>query len=491
MKKNLKKLLLATAFLFLFKPTDAKAANVEDSVIKIFTTYNSPNYYSPWKMKNTSSSTGSGVVIKDNRILTCAHVITDQTFIQVQKNADPQKYIAKVEWVSHDADLAILKVEDKNFFNNTPAIEIGDLPSLQDNVMAYGYPRGGNKISITKGVVSRIEINTYSHGRRNLLTVQIDAAINPGNSGGPVIKDNKVVGIAFQSYNNAQNLGYMVPVPVIKHFFDDIKDGKYDGFPKAGITNWSVTENPALRKFYKIDKIEGGVVVNKIAPVSPASEKLKKGDILLKIDGQDIASDGTIKFNEKDRLWFSYLISSKQFNDNVELEIIRNGKKEIVNLKLFDYEELVPDIVYDQLPSYFSYGGFVFTKLTKNLIEEWGDDWYSRAPFNFVKLNEEGDKSITLEDVPVIIDFLPDEINVGYNYATYKSVRSVNGVKVKSLSHLAEVIYNVKDEFLNIELEGNHNIILPTKDLKEANKRISDRYKVPSYSDDIRKVVNK
>ncbi|MEK7434257.1 MAG: trypsin-like peptidase domain-containing protein [Cyanobacteriota bacterium] len=491
MNKTIKKLLLVSAFLFILKPSIAKADSIESSVIKVFTTSNSPNYYTPWKMKNTTSSTGSGVVIEGNRILTCAHVITEQTFLQVQKNSDPKKYIAKVEWVSHDSDLAILKVDDETFFDNAKAIEIGELTNLQDNVMVYGFPRGGSKLSITKGVVSRLEITSYSHGRRNLLTVQIDAAINPGNSGGPVIKDKKIVGIAFQTYSNSQSLGYMVPIPIIKHFMDDIKDGKYDGFPKVGINSWSVTENPALRKYYKIDNVKGGILINKINYGSPAYGKIRKNDVLLKIDGQEIASDGTIEFNNDDRLWFTYLISAKQTNDKMEVELIRDGKKEIISLNLFSYDELVKDKVYDQMPSYFSYAGFVFTKLSKNLIEEWGEDWYSRAPFSFVRYNEDGNKSSLIDDIPVIVDYLPDELNVGYGNASYKVVKKVNGIEIKSLNHLVETIKGIKDEFLNLELEPDYNVIIPLKDIETINKRISDIYKVPFYSDDIKEMFFK
>lgn len=486
MNKVYKKILLATVLGFALTPSKAYANNnIEKSVIKIFTTSNSPNFFSPWKMKNTSSATGSGVVIQGNKILTCAHVIADETFIQVQKNADPRKYIAKVESVSHDADLAILKLEDESFFSDTKSLDLGGLPDLQDNVMVYGYPKGGNKLSITKGVVSRIEITNYSHSGRGLLSVQVDAAINSGNSGGPVIKDDKIVGIAFQSYTNAQNLGYVVPVPVIKHFLTDMKDGKYDGFPKLGVIGWSVTENPALRKYYGIENISGGILINKITEYSPVYGKLQNDDILLKIDDKEIASDGTIPFSQNDRIWFSYLISSKQAGDTVKVEYIRNKKREKTEIKLAYYNEEIKEIDYTIKPSFIMYGGFVFTKLTRNLLEEWGDDWFSKAPFAFIKYSEEGNPE-SIENAVVIIDYMPDEINVGYSSCYYKIVKSVNGIKVKSLHHFVELLKNIKDDFINIETNQNYNMILSKKDIDKANARISDRYKIPFYSQDIK-----
>lgn len=489
MTKLYKKLLLSTLLFFALNPSKVHAGEmpIEKSVIKIFTTSNSPNFFSPWKMKNTNSSTGSGVVIMGDKILTCAHVIEDETFIQVQKNADPKKYIAKVESVSHDSDLAILKVEDKSFFSDTKSLDLGGLPDLQDGVMVYGYPKGGNKLSITKGVVSRIEITSYSHSGRGLLSVQVDAAINPGNSGGPVIKDNKIVGIAFQTYNNAQNLGYVVPVPVIQHFLTDMKDGKYDGFPKLGVNGWSVTENPALRTYYGIDDLSGGILINKITKESPAFEKLQKGDILLKLDDKEIASDGTISFNKTDRIWFSYLISSKQSGDTVTAEYIRNKKREKTSIKLAYYNEEMKEVDFTKKPSYILYGGFVFTKLTKNLLEEWGDDWYSKAPFGFIKYSEDGNPE-GVENAVVIVDYMPDEINVGYNDCYYKIIKSVNGTKVRSLNHFVQILKEIKDDYINIQTEQNYNMILSKKNIDEANSRISDRYKIPFYSQDIKEL---
>lgn len=71
----------------------------------------------------------------------------------------------------------------------------------------------------------------YSHGRTALLAIQVDAAINSGNSGGPVLLGDRVVGIAFQCLTSGDNIGYIIPVPVINHFLEDLRrnSGKYTG----------------------------------------------------------------------------------------------------------------------------------------------------------------------------------------------------------------------------------------------------------------------
>ncbi len=254
--------------------------SLTDTVVKVFVTTNKMDYYRPWQSEGIRAGSGSGVIITGNRILTNAHVVSNHTFIQVKKDADSKKYTAEVVAIGHDCDLALLEVHDSSFFEDVAPLEFGNLPKQQDSVVVIGYPQGGGKISITEGVVSRVEITSYAQSARKLLTVQIDAAINPGNSGGPVVKDNKLVGIAMQVFQAGQNIGYMIPVPVIEHFFKDLEDGNYEGFPLLGI-DFKNTENTALRKYYGITQEEGGVLVTRVLPFSPASGKVEEGDTIL------------------------------------------------------------------------------------------------------------------------------------------------------------------------------------------------------------------
>ncbi|KAI7726348.1 hypothetical protein M8C21_008004, partial [Ambrosia artemisiifolia] len=199
-----------------------------DSVVKIFTVSSSPNYFLPWQNKSQRESMGSGFVISGKRIVTNAHVVADYTFVLVRKHGSPTKYRAEVKAVGHECDLAILTIESDEFWEGMKFLELGDIPFMQEAVAVVGYPQGGDNISVTKGVVSRVEPTQYVHGATQLLAIQIDAAINPGNSGGPAIMGDKVAGVAFQNLSGAENIGYIIPVPVIKHFVDGVEaSGNY------------------------------------------------------------------------------------------------------------------------------------------------------------------------------------------------------------------------------------------------------------------------
>jgi len=198
-------------------------------------------------------------MIGDGKLLTNAHCVEHDTQVKVKRRGDDKKYIAKVLARGIECDLALLSVENEEFWKGTEALSFGRLPCLQDSVTVVGYPLGGDTISVTKGVVSRIEVTPYAHGTSDLLGIQIDAAINPGNSGGPAFNEQgECIGVAFQVYRSdeAENIGYVIPTTVVSHFLNDYqKNGKYTGFPCLGVLLQKL-ENPALRESLKVPSSE-------------------------------------------------------------------------------------------------------------------------------------------------------------------------------------------------------------------------------------------
>ncbi len=117
--------------------------SVKNSVVKIFTVVKRPDYNQPWQMSSQHRGGGSGCIIKGNKILTSAHVVSDCTFIQVKKYDGTKKYTAYINEVDHSCDLAVLKLHDESFFDGAKPLKIGELPSLGDKVTVYGFPIGG------------------------------------------------------------------------------------------------------------------------------------------------------------------------------------------------------------------------------------------------------------------------------------------------------------------------------------------------------------
>ncbi|KAF7809555.1 protease Do-like 10, mitochondrial [Senna tora] len=475
-----------------------------DSVVKIFTVSCSPSYFLPWQNKSQRETMGSGFVIPGKKILTNAHVVADHSFVLVRKHGSSTKYRAEVKFVGHECDLAILIIESEEFWDGMNALELGDIPFLQEAVAVVGYPQGGDNISVTKGVVSRVEPTQYAHGASQLLAIQIDAAINPGNSGGPAIMGNKVAGVAFQNLSGAENIGYIIPVPVIKHFISGVEEkGKYVGFCSLGLS-CQPTENVHLRNHFHMQPDMTGVLVSKINPLSDAYKVLKKDDVILTFDGVPIANDGTVPFRNRERITFDHLVSMKKPNEKAVVKVLRDGEEHEFSIILRPLKPLVPVHQFDKLPSYYIFAGLVFVPLTQPFLHEFGEDWYNTSPRRLCErsLRELPKKEnqqlvilsqlcvachqrwvpVTCRDVeigpPSIV--LMDDINAGYERLSELQVLKVNGTEVDNLKHLCQLVENCSKETVRFDLDDDRVIALNHEMAKIATSRILQRHRIPS-----------
>lgn len=477
MKKILLIILLILSAPLIISANDA----IEGAIVKIFTVGNSPDYNQPWQMKGQYSTSGSGCVIDGNRILTNAHVVSNHAFIQVMKFGDTKKYVAQIKAIDHDADLALLTVDDREFFKGVQPVAIGGVPNLSDKVKVYGFPVGGEKLSITEGVVSRIETTRYSHSYLYYLSVQIDAAINPGNSGGPVVSNNKLVGIAFQALSSSQSIGYAIPTVMIKHFLSDLKDGKYEGFPGLGI-NYQGLESDSYRKKLGMKDKQTGVVVTDVAYGTSSWDVLKKGDVILNIDGVKIENDGTVKYGNKGRVDMTFITDQKYVGQSATVTVLRDKVQKKLTMKLKKESQIVPIQQYDIKPTYYIFGGIVFTELTGNYIQLFGGD--CNAPAELL-MHINGD--VMKEDkrsVIVIRQVFADESNIGYHNNVNDIIENVNGENVVDMKDLIAKIEATKGEFLELGLEGGRKIVLDFKASQKASPGILERYRIPADRSD-------
>jgi len=444
--------------------------NPKIAMVQIYTTSQTPDYDLPWQMNAPSKSGGSGCIIVNHRILTNAHVVADNTFIQIRKAGGVEKFTAEVEYISHESDLAVLKVKDEMFFQNTSPIALGKLSQMRDNITVYGFPRGGEKLFITKGTISRIENGFYSHGGRNLLSIQIDATIDSGSSGGPILFKGKIVGLTFQG---DKNINSGIPVTVIRQFLKDIKDKKCHGIPALGITTQSL-ENPDMRSFFKMKKKMTGILINRVAFNSSCWNILKENDVLLSINKIKIANDKTIKFRDNDRLSFNTEVQKYQLGDTIGITYLRNGMEYKQKLILKKRSSLVPMTKYDTKPIYYSFAGFIFTNLNFNFIKTWNklDD----VPNKMMYYLFSGRLSKKRKQVIVLSKIFSDDINRGYQNLTNEVLKSVNGKPIRDMIHLRQEIEENKGEYIRFTFENEKRIVLQYKKAIKISPKILKRY---------------
>jgi S1-C subfamily serine protease len=460
-----------------------RAMDISQGTVKIIKTSVSPDYNLPWTMKDPETSVGSGAIIRGGYILTNAHVVSDATYIQVKKESDPEMYEAEIVSIGHDCDLAILRAKDRRFYRNTIELEFGGIPELRSRVTTYGYPMGGSRISITEGITSRIEIGEYSHsGSVSFLMIQTDAAINPGNSGGPVMQNNRIVGVAFQASANSDNIGYMIPVPVIEHFLHDVRDGKYDGFPTLGVFTETL-DNISYRRYLGMKDGQSGVLVSIVIPDGGAEKHIRPGDVMLSLDSVPIANDGTIAFMQG-RIMYSYLIDRKQIGETVTLGVLRKGSVISVSYPLRSYPSRISWFnEYETLPRYCIVGGLVFQVLSKEYLMTWDKWWYTadRRLLYYYSCYMSDDIFPDRKEFIVLNRVLPDRTNTYLSDIHDRVIDQINDMKIRSLADVVEAFKKPSGAFHVIRFDGSSfPLVLKASAVEEANARIREKYNIPS-----------
>ncbi|CAH8307330.1 unnamed protein product [Eruca vesicaria subsp. sativa] len=442
-----------------------------NSVVKVFCLSSTSSVLQPWQKKLPTKKSGSGFVISNNKILTNAHVVSDHTFVQVRKHDSPTKFKAKVETVGHDCDLAILKINSKKFWKDLKPLDLGDVPPLNETVFVVGFPRGGDNISITKGVVSRVEVTKYAHSKAKLMTIQTDAAINSGNSGGPAFMDNKVIGVAFQGLTSSQNIGYIIPTPIVKHFITSVEENvQFPGFCSLGISCQSM-ENAGIRRLFKMTPKMTGTLIRRVDPLSSCYGILKEKDVLLSVDGVSVGNDQTVVLRKTESIDFNHLVSMKKPCEKTSLQILREGKKHVFSINIKPVKALIPEYKYDMLPSYYIFAGFVFLPLTQAYMDI--------AP---VSESLPGKVPKTAGEQIVILSqqILEDDINTGYRDLEDLQVKEVNGVRVDNMKHLLQLIEKCCTDNLRLDLERGYIINIDYKSGKNVSTKILRRYGIPN-----------
>lgn len=465
------------------------------AVVKVFTTHSYPHFSLPWQKRRQIKSSGSGFIIDGKRVLTNAHCVEYGSQVQVKRRGSDTKYAAKVEALGFECDLAVLSIEDDFWTGGDGIVKFSKkMPTFGREVCCAGYPIGGETLSVTDGVVSRIEVTNYTNAQAALLGCQIDAAINPGNSGGPAFNtEGLCVGVAFQSMNaaEAENIAYIIPVPVVEHFLRDVKTrGSYTGFPRLGISVQGM-ENASLRRAHKMDSGAKGVLVRSVQPTGCMRDVLKPADVVTHIGGESIGNDGTFVWRKHERMAFSWLVAQKFFGDSIKISILREGEPMELTATLEKEHELVSSHLHDMemsTPSYIVIAGLVYTVLTVPYMRsEFGEEWEAEAPVDLVMAVMHREAKMRTEQLVVLSHILSHDSTIGYDEMENILLVSFNETKVENLQHLLDLTYRSTDEFLCFEFTEKHKVVVEREGILDRTRAVCQEHSISSpISSDLR-----
>ncbi|QQS27198.1 trypsin-like peptidase domain-containing protein [bacterium] len=277
---------------------------------------------------------GTGVIVSsDGLILTNKHVVQGASTVTVT-NTDGKQFQGKILAVDSTNDIAFVKVEATGL----PAAELGDSENVEvgQKAIAIGNALGEYSNTVTTGVISGKQRPVQaSDGQGNTETLtnlfQTDAAINPGNSGGPLLNiDGQVIGIntAVASGNNAQNIGFAIPINQVKGALESVQTRGVIVRPYIGVRYVMLTDSFAERNGLPVKQgalLRGDDQTIAVVAGSPGAKAgLREGDIITKINDKEVTRENPLQS----------VIVTYSPGDTVKVTYWREGKEQTVDVKL-------------------------------------------------------------------------------------------------------------------------------------------------------------
>ncbi|MBN8418060.1 MAG: PDZ domain-containing protein [Verrucomicrobia bacterium] len=450
-----------------------------NSLVRVNATSQPYSLHLPWQKESPSGRRGLGVVLAGNRVLVTAQMVADATYIELELPDKGQKIPAKVVAVDYEANLALLEAtsdKQKTFFAGLKPMAVDVSTRIGDNVDILQTGRVGELIK-SELKIGKVLTRHYNVEGSGFLVYEANNIVrSEANSFTlPVVKGGKLVGLLL-SYDSKNQVTTILPAPIIEHFLKDVADGSYEGFPSLGM-ELQATLDEQFREFLGLKPDAPGVLISMIMKGGSAEKAgMKKGDILVAINGFAIDSRGDYRDPQFGALSSSHLVRGRAYvGDKVEIKVIRDGKEvtlngELTRRKPDDY--LVLPYLFDKGPRYVLMGGLLFQELSRPYLDAFGEERRGGAILRLAHVashpeqyEEEGRKKLVFLSL-----VLPTPSAQGYDKLGGQVVNKVNGRTIHDLNDLAEAFKSSKDNMHVIELNDfPHVLYLDTFNAERDN----------------------
>jgi hypothetical protein len=459
--------------------------SISNSIVRVNVTRQIYNTHRPWQQHSLDIKTAIGVVVPGPRVLTTANFLAHQRYIEFEKIGDRQKSGARIEVIDYEANLALLVPVEASFLADLRPMALVTDTVSGDQLSVLQVKPGGSVIPST-GPVTSVDLAAYPYGNR-FLAYRLNTSLQfgYGNSTLPVLKGNHLAGLVMGVVQKAQTID-VIAAPIIEHFMADARDGDYRGFPSMGASIGPTTD-PQLRKYCRLDEIEGGGYVQEVRKGGPADRAgLLVGDIIIRIGDYDISSTGQYVDPVHGHLSMTHLIRCEHLSgDKVVVHIYRNGELMTLGVTL-DHRRadqfLVPPYVIDHPPYYYILGGLVLQELGGGYLRAYGEGWALKAPINLLYYNSQQDNLVDplgRKKIVFLSGVLPTSYTIGYEDLAHQVVVRINNRIITKLADVPAALQKPLNGFHRIELEDHPGVIyLDPKEIPAINSQIRERYQI-------------
>lgn len=469
-----------------------KSSDLKNSIVRLSTTFQTPSFYYPWRWKDQKTKSGQGVVVGKNLVLTLASNVKNALLIEMVLNSDPLPIELKIKAINLNTNLALL---EGNLPKDAEPITIPNSSAFQraKPLKLFWKTSVGMLIEGT-ALLDRVDAQYLSSSHQSQTLYKASQSSHPNTGYGVAIFDTneKFFGLAQRGGNEYDFT--IISSDIISRTFD-IKNGTLN---KATAIPGFKTE--PLTQLYFREKLglvnnDNGCLISKVFDQGSGHKELKKGDVLLAIDGSELDAWGRYEHPNYGLIYFDHIFSEYFTDEKIPVTILRDKKKLDLKLTLSDIDDkkwLVPINQCAKKTEYLIRGGLLFLPLTRTYLSEWGGGFINKAPLSIVTTyieNRHKTKTPELQNLIILSKVLPHPSNIGIQRLGGYIISSVNGAPLKNLKQLKTLLDDTNREVIKLTLSpGNIPLWLSPKTLKSADSDIQKQYginKLEYFKNDI------
>ncbi|MDO8304152.1 MAG: hypothetical protein Q7T18_13030 [Sedimentisphaerales bacterium] len=469
------------------RESSAAAANTMGrSIVYLHTASYGYEQNQPWKNKNISEGWACGAAVGTYEVIAPALSVANTTLIKARRQGQNEFINARIKVIDYESNLCLIELDP-----NTAGTPLKPLVFSEEYRKGTGvdfyWLSPNSDLHSGRGYLDRAKVEKTGASYQRRLDYIAANTSTPTADGEVYCVGDSPIGIACWSNDNKET--GIIPAETINKFLAQAAAKNYKGFGTVGFTASELLD-PALRSFLKIPaSVQNGVYVDDIYTLGSGCDVLKKADVILSIDGHTLNPYGLYKHPKYEEITYSHLITGKAAGDKVLFEVWRDGTKQRLEAEVKNFKAsqmLVPYQEFDYQPEYIISGGFVFQKLTREYLAQWGENWQGKVlPHLYHYYSDLSFKPTPERSDVVLLSFvLPTQFNLGYHDLRQLVVKKFNGMTIRSIRDIpAAQKLNPDSKYDVIEFElDNPTVVIDREQLPTADMLTSKIYGIPKLA---------